>query len=92
MSIPYISGPYTRLVLHGNINVNQVKRLVNPNVQQVRISAALEMLKEEYNDFAEFVAQQTYGFNRWYVFMIGIKVRQRSLHTVYPTAIAYFQS
>uniref|UniRef100_A0A7E5A135 Gelsolin-like domain-containing protein n=1 Tax=Panagrellus redivivus TaxID=6233 RepID=A0A7E5A135_PANRE len=68
--IPYISGPYFRLILHGNVNVDQVKRLINPNVMQVRISAKMDLLEQDYDDFAEFVLKQTSSFsNKWYKFV-----------------------
>uniref|UniRef100_A0A7E4W7F0 Short transient receptor potential channel 5 n=1 Tax=Panagrellus redivivus TaxID=6233 RepID=A0A7E4W7F0_PANRE len=61
--IPYIYGPYTRLVLHGCITVDQVKQLVNKNVQNVRISAKIEMTERDYDGFAKFMVTQPYGLN-----------------------------
>uniref|UniRef100_A0A7E4UL37 Transmembrane protein n=1 Tax=Panagrellus redivivus TaxID=6233 RepID=A0A7E4UL37_PANRE len=62
--IPFICGPYTRLVLHGNINVDQVKRLANSNVKKVRISAILDLLEEDYDDFVEFISKHCSSGNK----------------------------
>uniref|UniRef100_A0A7E4VWU7 Neur_chan_LBD domain-containing protein n=1 Tax=Panagrellus redivivus TaxID=6233 RepID=A0A7E4VWU7_PANRE len=51
--LPYIFGPYTRLVLHGNITWNQVQRLIHPGVVQIRINARIHMQPAEYDDFVE---------------------------------------
>uniref|UniRef100_A0A7E4VWP5 Recep_L_domain domain-containing protein n=1 Tax=Panagrellus redivivus TaxID=6233 RepID=A0A7E4VWP5_PANRE len=56
--IQRIWGPYTRLVLHGTVTVNQVKELINPKVQNIRINAKILMLETDCDDFAEFVAKQ----------------------------------
>uniref|UniRef100_A0A7E4VID8 Motile sperm domain-containing protein 1 n=1 Tax=Panagrellus redivivus TaxID=6233 RepID=A0A7E4VID8_PANRE len=61
--IPFICGPYFRLVLHGNVNVNQVKRLISPNVKKVRINAKMELLEKDYDDFAKFVMKQTSSYS-----------------------------
>uniref|UniRef100_A0A7E4ZWR1 F-box domain-containing protein n=1 Tax=Panagrellus redivivus TaxID=6233 RepID=A0A7E4ZWR1_PANRE len=61
--IPFICGPYTRLTLHGNLTVDQVKQLVNSSVKKVRINARMEVPKNSYDDFTEFVANQVCVFN-----------------------------
>uniref|UniRef100_A0A7E4VWM8 DUF2313 domain-containing protein n=1 Tax=Panagrellus redivivus TaxID=6233 RepID=A0A7E4VWM8_PANRE len=62
--IPYIFGPYTRLVLHGNITWNQVQRLIHPGVVQIRINARIHLHPAEYNDFVEFATGHIRGI--WY--------------------------
>uniref|UniRef100_A0A7E4UMX9 Glycosyltransferase family 92 protein n=1 Tax=Panagrellus redivivus TaxID=6233 RepID=A0A7E4UMX9_PANRE len=62
--IPHIWGPYTRLVLHGNITLNQVKRLVTPKVMRVRIGAltTLESHYVNYIEFAKYMVSRTCDF------------------------------
>uniref|UniRef100_A0A7E4W1S3 Neur_chan_LBD domain-containing protein n=1 Tax=Panagrellus redivivus TaxID=6233 RepID=A0A7E4W1S3_PANRE len=64
--IPYIFGPYTRLVLHGNITWKQAKLLIHPGVVQVRINAKIHLQHTEYADFVEFATRHIRGI--WYNF------------------------
>uniref|UniRef100_A0A7E4ZRT5 Anoctamin n=1 Tax=Panagrellus redivivus TaxID=6233 RepID=A0A7E4ZRT5_PANRE len=57
--LPYICGPYTRLVLCGRITWPQIRRLIHAKVLRVYIYATIEIKPEEYDDFAALVVQQT---------------------------------
>uniref|UniRef100_A0A7E4V0Q5 Recep_L_domain domain-containing protein n=1 Tax=Panagrellus redivivus TaxID=6233 RepID=A0A7E4V0Q5_PANRE len=59
--IPYIMGPYTRLVLHGRITWNQVQRLIHAGVKQIRINARIQIQPAEYNDFVDFIVRHCRG-------------------------------
>uniref|UniRef100_A0A7E4ZYR0 DUF1801 domain-containing protein n=1 Tax=Panagrellus redivivus TaxID=6233 RepID=A0A7E4ZYR0_PANRE len=61
--LPLILGPYTRLVLHGNITMNQIERLLHPGVKRVRINANIQMHPQQYAYFAEVIAKQVKDFN-----------------------------
>uniref|UniRef100_A0A7E4ZZC0 DUF1801 domain-containing protein n=1 Tax=Panagrellus redivivus TaxID=6233 RepID=A0A7E4ZZC0_PANRE len=63
MVIPFICGPYTRLILHGRVHSDQVKQLTHPGVKKVRISAQLTIPLDKYDDFAKFVVEQVHGFD-----------------------------
>uniref|UniRef100_A0A7E4W487 Peptidase_M1 domain-containing protein n=1 Tax=Panagrellus redivivus TaxID=6233 RepID=A0A7E4W487_PANRE len=65
--IPYICGPYTRLILHGNIRGDQVLRLIHPGVKRVRINATIQMPMQQYGHFAEYIASKFQGFNSSFV-------------------------
>uniref|UniRef100_A0A7E4VHW6 Uncharacterized protein n=1 Tax=Panagrellus redivivus TaxID=6233 RepID=A0A7E4VHW6_PANRE len=61
--IPLIYGPYTRLILSGNITWAQAKRLIHSKVQKVYIYADIEIEQHEYDDFATFVVQHSHSFH-----------------------------
>uniref|UniRef100_A0A7E4VQB4 HECT domain-containing protein n=1 Tax=Panagrellus redivivus TaxID=6233 RepID=A0A7E4VQB4_PANRE len=61
--IPFICGPYTRLILHGNINFHQVLRLMHPGVKKIRINANIEIPPIHYDYFAELMVNQVQGIN-----------------------------
>uniref|UniRef100_A0A7E4VK63 BPH_3 domain-containing protein n=1 Tax=Panagrellus redivivus TaxID=6233 RepID=A0A7E4VK63_PANRE len=56
--IPFIHGPYSRVILHGKITWSQVKRLIGPDVRQIRIAADFEIVPEDYDDFVKFMSRQ----------------------------------
>uniref|UniRef100_A0A7E4W8G9 Neur_chan_LBD domain-containing protein n=1 Tax=Panagrellus redivivus TaxID=6233 RepID=A0A7E4W8G9_PANRE len=64
--IPHIFGPYTQLVLHGNITWTQAKQLIHPGVIQVRINARIHLQPTEYADFVKFATRHIRG--TWYNF------------------------
>uniref|UniRef100_A0A7E4ZSY2 Response regulator n=1 Tax=Panagrellus redivivus TaxID=6233 RepID=A0A7E4ZSY2_PANRE len=53
--IPFIIGPYSRLIISGNITWNQAKRLITANVKHVRIDARMQFKPKERSDFVNFV-------------------------------------
>uniref|UniRef100_A0A7E4V6V5 Bestrophin homolog n=1 Tax=Panagrellus redivivus TaxID=6233 RepID=A0A7E4V6V5_PANRE len=55
--IPRIYGRYNRLVLHGNLTWDQAKRLIHPNVIEIRIVGRIQMSPLQHNDFVQFVKQ-----------------------------------
>uniref|UniRef100_A0A7E4ZX14 7TM_GPCR_Srx domain-containing protein n=1 Tax=Panagrellus redivivus TaxID=6233 RepID=A0A7E4ZX14_PANRE len=59
--IPYIFGPYKRLVLHGRITWSQAKQLIHDGVEQVRINAIIQMEPMDYDDFVDFVIRHCRG-------------------------------
>uniref|UniRef100_A0A7E4VSL5 Uncharacterized protein n=1 Tax=Panagrellus redivivus TaxID=6233 RepID=A0A7E4VSL5_PANRE len=79
--IPYIRGPYTRLILHGNIRWDQVMQLIHPGVTRVRINATIQMPIQYYDVFAEFIAKHFHGFNSCFVMfntpIITYQLRER---------------
>uniref|UniRef100_A0A7E4ZX76 DUF3841 domain-containing protein n=1 Tax=Panagrellus redivivus TaxID=6233 RepID=A0A7E4ZX76_PANRE len=61
--IPKITGPYSRLVLHGyNYTWPQVKRLIHKRVKQVRIMDCIDVDPEEYDDIIDFLLRFSRGF------------------------------
>uniref|UniRef100_A0A7E4VLG3 F-box domain-containing protein n=1 Tax=Panagrellus redivivus TaxID=6233 RepID=A0A7E4VLG3_PANRE len=65
--IRYISGPYTRLVLHGNINATQIRKITHPGVKKVRINAAIEIPTGQHTKLANFVAKHVCSDDSRYV-------------------------
>uniref|UniRef100_A0A7E4ZXR3 F-box domain-containing protein n=1 Tax=Panagrellus redivivus TaxID=6233 RepID=A0A7E4ZXR3_PANRE len=64
--IPYISGPYTHVVLNGNVTWKQVKRLVHPNVKKTDIKATIHISSaQSYANFAKFVMRQLRDSTFW---------------------------
>uniref|UniRef100_A0A7E4VZ04 F-box domain-containing protein n=1 Tax=Panagrellus redivivus TaxID=6233 RepID=A0A7E4VZ04_PANRE len=61
--IPYIHGPYSRLILHGNIRWDQVLRLLQPSVKRIRINATVQIPRNRYQYFAHAIASQVNEFN-----------------------------
>uniref|UniRef100_A0A7E4VT25 F-box domain-containing protein n=1 Tax=Panagrellus redivivus TaxID=6233 RepID=A0A7E4VT25_PANRE len=59
--IPYICGPYTRLVLHGNINMHQIISLLHPDVNKIRINANIQIPPLSHDHFAELMVKQVQG-------------------------------
>uniref|UniRef100_A0A7E4UT55 KRR-R motif-containing protein 1 n=1 Tax=Panagrellus redivivus TaxID=6233 RepID=A0A7E4UT55_PANRE len=62
--IPYISGTYTRLMVHGgDINLDQLKRLLLPSVRKVEVTAYILLLEsDEYDDAVQLVMRHVRGF------------------------------
>uniref|UniRef100_A0A7E4W220 Helitron_like_N domain-containing protein n=1 Tax=Panagrellus redivivus TaxID=6233 RepID=A0A7E4W220_PANRE len=69
--IPYIFGPYSRLVLHGDSTWNQVKRLVQSGVKQVRHSGLIRLQPTELDDFVDFVMRHSRGLEYTFSFSSG---------------------
>uniref|UniRef100_A0A7E4VU62 F-box domain-containing protein n=1 Tax=Panagrellus redivivus TaxID=6233 RepID=A0A7E4VU62_PANRE len=59
--IPYICGPYTRLILHGNIRWDQVIRLIHPGVTKMRINARIQIPEQTNDYFANYIAKHVRG-------------------------------
>uniref|UniRef100_A0A7E4V650 Bestrophin homolog n=1 Tax=Panagrellus redivivus TaxID=6233 RepID=A0A7E4V650_PANRE len=56
--IPYICGPYTRLMIHGgSISLDQLKRLMKDTVRKVEITANIQLRYSEYNDAVQLIMQ-----------------------------------
>uniref|UniRef100_A0A7E4V6S7 F-box domain-containing protein n=1 Tax=Panagrellus redivivus TaxID=6233 RepID=A0A7E4V6S7_PANRE len=52
-----IYGRYNRLVLHGNLTWDLAKRLIHPNVIEIRIVGRIQMFPLQRGDFVQFVKQ-----------------------------------
>uniref|UniRef100_A0A7E4ZYT9 CRAL-TRIO domain-containing protein n=1 Tax=Panagrellus redivivus TaxID=6233 RepID=A0A7E4ZYT9_PANRE len=61
--IPYICGPYTRLMIHGDsISLDQLKRLMKATVRKAEITAEIELKSDEYADAVQMVMQHVRGY------------------------------
>uniref|UniRef100_A0A7E4VE92 Recep_L_domain domain-containing protein n=1 Tax=Panagrellus redivivus TaxID=6233 RepID=A0A7E4VE92_PANRE len=61
--IPYICGPYTRLlILGGSIRLNQLKQLKKDTVRNVKITAKIELESDGYDAAAQLIIQHVRGF------------------------------
>uniref|UniRef100_A0A7E4V525 CbamoylP_synth_lsu-like_ATP-bd domain-containing protein n=1 Tax=Panagrellus redivivus TaxID=6233 RepID=A0A7E4V525_PANRE len=60
--IPYICGPFTRLMIHGgNITLDQVKRLKLPTVKVIEVNARIKLDPEEHAEVVKMVKQHIRG-------------------------------
>uniref|UniRef100_A0A7E4UNZ4 Glycosyltransferase family 1 protein n=1 Tax=Panagrellus redivivus TaxID=6233 RepID=A0A7E4UNZ4_PANRE len=55
--IPFITGPYSRLIIDGHITWKQAKQLITANVKQVRIDAKIHFWSKERKEFVKFIEQ-----------------------------------
>uniref|UniRef100_A0A7E4V445 Uncharacterized protein n=1 Tax=Panagrellus redivivus TaxID=6233 RepID=A0A7E4V445_PANRE len=61
--IPYICGPYTRLMIHGgSISLDQLRRLMKGTLRKVEITAEIELEFDEYDDAVQLIIQHVRGF------------------------------
>uniref|UniRef100_A0A7E4W591 SSD domain-containing protein n=1 Tax=Panagrellus redivivus TaxID=6233 RepID=A0A7E4W591_PANRE len=66
--IPKIDGTYSRLVLHGAIRWDQLKRLVHPGLKQVRVGGIIHIQPTEYDNFVEFLIDHSRGLDYTFSF------------------------
>uniref|UniRef100_A0A7E4ZR55 Recep_L_domain domain-containing protein n=1 Tax=Panagrellus redivivus TaxID=6233 RepID=A0A7E4ZR55_PANRE len=61
--IPHICGDFSRLMIHGgDINLNQLKRLLLPSVRKVVITANIRLLPHEYDEAVRLIMGHVRGF------------------------------
>uniref|UniRef100_A0A7E4UL36 F-box domain-containing protein n=1 Tax=Panagrellus redivivus TaxID=6233 RepID=A0A7E4UL36_PANRE len=67
--MPFITGPYTRLVLNGRITWKQVKWIIHPDIKKICIKAIIQIPGEFYHDFANFLVNQVRDdYNRFAIY------------------------
>uniref|UniRef100_A0A7E4VIL6 F-box domain-containing protein n=1 Tax=Panagrellus redivivus TaxID=6233 RepID=A0A7E4VIL6_PANRE len=59
--IPFIVGPYNKLIIHGRITWEEVKKLIHDGVKEVRINARMSLAQEQYDDVVDFLMKHLRG-------------------------------